>query len=166
MVKIEEGSKKKINSVEIKVFLVSLLLIPLCYSQVRIDAGVQIQPNSSESYYVVNNTFYVDDMYVYEENVTLEGLDPYNTTIAVLDDAGDESSYLSDLKTDTSIPQTSTVKNIYFRVSQAVVAYTHRYGAGIVSEKAYSSFRLASIVPFVIAGMALLTIIIGAVMLK
>lgn len=152
-------NKKKVE------LLFILLLIPLAYS-VQIDEGVELQPNESASYYVVNNTFYVDEMIVYEDNITFDNLDAYNTTIAVLDSDGNEASYLSDLKSDTSIPQTITVKNIYFRVSQAIITYTHRYGAGIVSKNSYSAYGLASILPFVLAAILVIGVIGGVMILK
>src|SRR4030042_103572 len=142
-----------------------MLLLPMGLS-VQIDPGVQIQPNASKSYYVVNNTFYVDDMKVYEDYVTLAGLDDRNTTVSILKSDGSVESYISDLKKDVTLPQISTVKNIYFQVSQAAITYYHRYGAGIVSEKAYQSYNLVGLLPFIIGAMALIGVIVGVLVIK
>jgi len=140
-------------------------LIPSILST-QIDPGVIIKPNSTQDgYYIVNTTVYTDTLEVYEENATFTGLDPYNTTIAVLDSGGSETSYLSDLKTTASIPQTSTIENITFRVSQAVVDYAHRFGAGIISEQSYKAYSLASIVPYILVAMAVLGVIGGIILL-
>lgn len=134
-----------------------LFLISSVYS-VQIDSGVQIQPSSGTSYYVVNNTLNLGQLDVYAENATMTSVEQSKTRVEVLNSDGTISSYLSDLKTKIVIPSTNSLKNIYFTVSEAVVDYTYRYG-GIITRNIYSGFKLGSLIPYIIGATALLGII-------
>lgn len=89
--------------------------MPLVCS-LTIDEKTIIQPNSSSSgYYIVNNSFTLDELEVNSTHATFINLDQNNNTIVIVNSTGQTIETLCTNVVNCSINQTNIIKNIQFK---------------------------------------------------